>query len=286
MILPTFSSLFPMMKKYHIYLLLMLLLSSLSACIKRGPSPQTGLIPFDVPRKTLADKVISCFENDDPTLQYGYIEYLDDGRGYTAGRAGFTTATGDLLLVVQLYTDSVPGNILAQYLPTLQTYAASENGNIVGLEGLPNDWVSSANDVVFRSIQDRVSDSLYYQPAVNYCTENGITYPLTLLCLYDACIQHGDGDDPDGLSAMIDRTNDKCGGSPKDGIKEYKWLYHFNRIREKTLKHPDNDATQDEWKESVGRVKALEDLRKNKNFLLKQATIVVNPYGTKHTLLL
>jgi len=274
------------MKKHPFQLMLLFLLISVCSCIKKGPSPQTGLIPFDTPRKILAEKVISCFENDDPILQYDYIEYLDDGRGYTAGRAGFTSATGDLLLVVKMYNDSVPGNILAQYLPLLETYAASENGSVVGLEGLPNDWETSSNNEIFRYIQDFVSDSLYYLPAVNYCTENGLTYPLTLLCLYDACIQHGDGDDPDGLSAMIDRTNKKCGGSPKDGTKEYKWLYHFNKIREKTLKDPDNEETQDEWKESIGRVKALEELRKNKNFLFNEAEIIVNPYGTEHLLTL
>ncbi len=258
----------------------------LSGCIKKGPDLDVSQIPFDAAKKVAADKIISCFENDNPDIQYGYIEDLNDGRGYTAGRAGFTTGTGDLLLVVQLYTNALPNNVLAQYLPTLQTLAASQSSSINGLEGLPNDWQLSANDSLFRAVQDQVSDSLYYQPTLVYAQELGLKYPLSLLCLYDACIQHGDGDDPDGLSAMIDQATKKCGGTPAEGKEEYKWLYHFNRVREKTLKHPDNEETQEEWSESVGRVDALERLRKDKNFLLDGPSIEVNPYGTNHTIYL
>jgi chitosanase len=268
------------------YLLLLFALQVVlfTGCIKKGPELDQSQIPFDAPRKVLADQIISCFENDDPEIQYAYIENINDGRGFTAGRAGFTTGTGDLLLVVQRYTQAVPNNVLTQYLPVLQTLAAAQSSSTAGLEGLPADWQSSANDPVFRAVQDYVSDSLYYQPALGYAQELGLKYPLSLLCLYDACIQHGDGDDPDGLSAMIDETNKKCGGSPAEGAEEYKWLYHFNRVREKTLKHPANEDTKAEWRESVGRVDALECLRKKKNFLLDQSTLEVNPYGTNHVL--
>jgi chitosanase len=258
----------------------------LSSCIKDGPSPASGLVPFDAAHKIMADKVISCFENDDQTIQYGYIENLNDGRGYTAGRAGFTTGTGDLLIVVQLYTDTIPGNSLAQYLPILQNLAASQSSSVAGLENLPSNWQQSALDPVFRFVQDFVNDSFYYQPVVQYAQELGITYPLTLLCMYDACIQHGDGDDPDGLSAMIDCATKKAGGSPSEGTEEAKWLYEFNRVREKTLKHPDNKDTKEEWRESVGRVKALDDLRKSGKFLLDEASVEVNPYGTNHVIVL
>ena len=38
----------------------------------------------------------------DYSLQYGYIEDIGDGRGYTAGIIGFTTGIGDLPDVVKL----------------------------------------------------------------------------------------------------------------------------------------------------------------------------------------
>ena len=60
---------------------------------------------------------------------------------------------------------------------------------------------------------------------------------MTLLCIYDAIIQHGDGDDPDGLQAIIDGA----------------------------CKSPDEGK---EWRESVGRVKCLQKLCSDKNFSL------------------
>jgi chitosanase len=187
-------------------------------------------------------------------------------------------------VVVQLYTDSVPGNALAIYLPTLQSLATTGSSSVTGLEGLPADWAAASADPIFRFCQDYVSDSLYYLPAVQYARDIGVQYPLTLLCIYDACIQHGDGDDPDGLQAMIDRANQKAGGTPAEGVSEAKWLRDFNHVREKTLKNPSNEATQEEWRESVGRVKALEDLRKDGNYLLDRSQIEVNPYGENHVI--
>ncbi|ARX88391.1 hypothetical protein SMD44_07878 [Streptomyces alboflavus] len=57
-----------------------------------------------------ADQLVSVFENGTTKIQYGYAENLDDGRGVTAGRAGFTTDDGDALEVVRAYTDKKPDN--------------------------------------------------------------------------------------------------------------------------------------------------------------------------------
>src|SRR4051794_39617736 len=89
------------------------------------------------------DKLISEFENSTPVIQYCYSVALDDGRGYTVGRAGFTSATGDLLEVAQAYTKLVPDNPLARYLPRLRELAASGDGSIEGLDGLPDAWASA-----------------------------------------------------------------------------------------------------------------------------------------------
>src|SRR5215218_7439049 len=83
------------------------------------------------------DQLISLFENDTPEIQYCYIENINDGRGFTAGRAGFTTATADLLEVVERYTRIVPDNRLAPFLPRLREVAAQGSGSTAGLEGLP-----------------------------------------------------------------------------------------------------------------------------------------------------
>ena len=248
-------------------------------CVKKGPEPvEDNLIPFDKAHKIIAEKIISCFENSTPIIQYDYIEYLNDGRGYTAGKAGFTTATGDMLQLIELYTDSVPTNNLAYFIPTIKEYSQHENNSIKGLENLPKAWKQACKDSVFIHCQDIIADSLYYIPAVRIAKQLGLRYPLSLLNIYDAIIQHGEGDDPDGLPAIIHKTNTKCGGYPLQGIHEYIWLETFIDIRKSIVKHAHNADTRKEWRESVDRVTALDKLRKEGNFLL-QGTIEIKVYG-------
>lgn len=230
--------------------------------------------PFSIEKRRLADQVLSVFENNTTEIQYGYAENLHDGRGITAGRAGFTSATGDMLLVVQYYSHIQPINPLAQYLPVLQNLATNEDSATVGLENLVQDWNNLGNDSLFRAVQDSVVNELYYQPALVYANELGLHTPLGLLCLYDAIIQHGDGDDEDGLSALIERT----GTTPKEGCSEDIWIKRFNKVRKKDLCNPANKDTQSEWRESIGRVEALSELLSSENFSLT-APFEINPYG-------
>ncbi|KAJ2109503.1 hypothetical protein IW146_006331, partial [Coemansia sp. RSA 922] len=53
--------------------------------------------------KSLALQVTNVYENGDTAFHYEYCEDLKDGRGFTAGIAGFCSGTGDALEVVKLY---------------------------------------------------------------------------------------------------------------------------------------------------------------------------------------
>ncbi len=114
-------------------------------------------------QKRRCEQYTSIFENDTIELQYAYVEPLDDGRGYTSGRAGFTTATGDALEVVQKYTAQKANNPLAKYLPELKRLAKAESGSIKNLGGYVDAWKLAAKDPLFRQVQDEVSDQLYYR---------------------------------------------------------------------------------------------------------------------------
>ena len=248
---------------------------------------EDGLIPFTTAQKLLADKLVSCFENDNPIIQYGYIENLNDGRGYTAGKAGFTTANGDLLEVIEKYTELKPGNTLEVFIPTLKTISQNNDSNIINLTELPSKWLENSSDAKFIEAQNYVSDINYYQPSVEACNENGLKLPISLMSLYDCTIQHGAGTDPDGLYAIIERTNTEIGGSPKDGKNELNWIIKFNQIRKTVLMNPTNSETKEVWQESVGRVDALLKLIEiDKNYKFDQPTIQINPYGTIHILTL
>jgi chitosanase len=199
------------------------------------------------------------------------VENLGDGRGYACGRAGFTTGTGDAYEVVKRYTNRVPHNPLAKFLPELERLNSlpedsEKRGDVSGLKGFKEAWESLGNDKVFREVQDEVVDEWYFQPAMNLANQVGIHTALGKAIFYDTIIQHGDGDDPDGLPALIAVTNKKMGGTPKTGVDEKKWLSAFLDVRRADLAHAHNPDTREEWAQSVGRVDSLKQLLKSGNF--------------------
>ncbi len=63
-------------------------------------------------------------ENDNTALNYDYCrEDIGDGRGYTIGKVGFCTGTGDFVVVAACYNDLKPENVLTKYWPALSQYA-------------------------------------------------------------------------------------------------------------------------------------------------------------------
>ena len=115
--------------------------------------------------KHRCEQYTSVFENDTTELQYAYVENIHDGRGYTAGRAGFTTGTADAYEVVKKYTAKKANNPLAKFLPELERLAkeGKTDGEVSKLTGYPAAWKEAAKDVVFRETQDEVSDEMYYR---------------------------------------------------------------------------------------------------------------------------
>ncbi len=234
-------------------------------------------------QRQIADQIISIFENDTPVLQYGYSKNLGDGRGITAGRAGFTSATADMLEVIERYSKVDPENPLVIYIPRLKELAKDVDSSTKGLEGLERKWKKLGEEKKFRGVQDAVVDDFYYNAAVARAKQLGATYPLTMLNLYDAVIQHGDGEDPDGLSAMIKRATSKVGNTPANGTDEKLWLQAFMDTRRAVLINPRNKDTQAEWSDSVGRVDALIRLYNSGNVSLTPP-IKMNAWGQEYTL--
>ena len=224
-----------------------------------------------------ADQIISAFENDTIELQYGYSEVLHDGRGLTAGRAGFTTGTGDLLIVVKRYLKKVPGSPLKTYLPRLEELAKSNSDSVEGAEDLGRDWKEASKDPVFCKAQDEIVDELYFRHAVKWGKKVGVRSPLGLLFLYDTVIQHGDGRDLDGLGAIVKRTTEEAAGDPKSGIDEKIWLATFIKQRRETLANSHGEATRKAWAESVVRCDVLRKIAEDGDYELK-GPIRIKPY--------
>jgi chitosanase len=227
-----------------------------------------------------ADKLISEFENSTPVIQYCYVVALEDGRGYTVGRAGFTSATGDLLEVAELYTSQVPDNPLSDLLPRLRELAESGSGSVEGLEELPQAWADSCKDPRQRAIQDAVVDREYYDPAVKLWRKYGLRRALSLAAIYDADIQHGAGPDPDGVPAMLRRTVKRAHGSPRSArrrVGEKRFLREFIRERRATLAHAHDPSTRAAWAETVHRADAWLYLWRTKQWRLASPLRVHSP---------
>ena len=242
-------------------------------------NPNSELSPQ---QKLRAEQLISLFENSTLEFQYGYAQVLGDGRGVTAGRAGFTTGTGDAYVVVKQYTDKIPQNPLARYLPELKRLLTAENrDDISRLGGFIKAWQDAAKDPVFRSIQDRNVERMYYLPSTVHAKVQGLSFALARAVLYDTIIQHGNGNDPDSLSALLKETQQRVGGTPKTGVDEQKWLNTFLQVRRAHLAHAHNRDTRKVWAESVTRVDVWSAIADSGNFnLTGPIEIRVSHYNT------
>ena len=210
--------------------------------------------------RRVAEAITSVFENSTPQLQYGYSVALDDGRGITAGRAGFTSATGDLVVVVRRYIEMKPSSPLEPFLPVLEGLDEVKSDDTSALSGFAAAWRIAAEDPVMRAVQDGVVNELYYNPAMGYAVSLGAVLPLTLAALYDTIIQHGNGSDPDGLAALIAETNSAAGITLPVGVNEMRWLEVFLSVRKQHLLHSFAPETRTVWAASAGRSDALVDL--------------------------
>ncbi|MFD8087187.1 chitosanase [Kitasatospora sp. NPDC059722] len=230
-----------------------------------------------------ADQLISIFENSTTVIQYGYAENINDGRGVTAGRAGFTTNDGDALKVVRAYTATVPDNPLARFVPELERLAAAGSGDTSGLPEADYiaAWQQAADDPAFRQVQDDQVDQRYFSPAMSQADQLGLTTALARAELYDASIQHGNGGEYDALPALIARTNAKAG--PPSSAGENAWLAAFFDVRVDDLTNPANGSTADEWRKSVDRVECLRRIAATGNYNL-DGPLDVTAFGAGYTI--
>ncbi|MEV7526101.1 chitosanase [Streptomyces sp. NPDC091371] len=180
----------------------------------------------DPAKKEIAMKIVSSAENSslDWKAQYKYIEDIGDGRGYTAGIIGFCSGTGDMLDLVEHYTEIKPGNVLAKYLPALREVDGTDSH--AGLDpDFTRDWAKAAQDSAFRKAQDHERDRVYFNPAVRQGKADGVGV-LGQFIYYDAIVMHGDGTDSTSFRSIRGRALSKA-EPPSQGGSETTWLNAF-----------------------------------------------------------
>ncbi|WP_237536416.1 chitosanase [Streptomyces sp. SID5785] len=196
-------------------------------------------------KKELAQQLVASAENStlDWRGQYGYIEDIDDGQGYTAGIIGFCTGTHDLLTLVERYTKAHPDNGLARYLPALRKVDGSDSHE--GLDpGFTAAWKAEAGKAEFRTVQNEERDRVYFDPAVRLAKLDGLG-TLGQFVYYDAMVLHGPGTGPSGFYGLREAAL-KEADTPSQGGSEKAFLDIFLDLRREAMKekNPDRDTTR------------------------------------------
>ncbi len=236
------------------------------------PPVSVGVLTADQKRR--AEQLTSIFENDTTELQYGYCAALKDGRGFTAGRAGFVTSTDEVYRVAKIYVEKKPGGELAGFLPRLKYLRDEQSSETSGLKGFPKAWKKAAEDPFFRAIQDDLVEELFWGPALQHARTLHIRTPLAIAAIHDTIIQHGNDADPDGLPALLQQTAKEAGGTPATGISEKHWLRAFLNVRREHLSHASEPETREEWKNSLDRILVLEAIAQSDNYNLTGPIVV------------
>lgn len=203
--------------------------------------------------------------------QYSYIEDIGDGRGYTAGIIGFTTANGDLRQVILAYRKSRPNNRLVKYLPALRRVEGTASHKGLGKQ-FERDWRKAANDRRFIQAQDKILNQEYLKPALKAAKEDNLG-PLGQYIYYDAIVVHGPGNDADSFGGIRKKAK-KLAASPIHNQGAF--LREFLTVRTKVMQK--ETAHQD-----LSRIRAQEKFIREKNFQL-QRPLEWKMYGDSYQL--
>ncbi|GLY98981.1 hypothetical protein Acsp02_62350 [Actinoplanes sp. NBRC 103695] len=202
------------------------------AAVEPGLVTSIAAAPLtQVRKKDVAQQLVSSAENSSLNWrgQYGYLQDIGDGRGYTGGIVGFTSGTSDMLALVTEYTRRKPRNPLARYLPALRAVDGSDSH--AGLDpGFPAAWKRAGIDPVFQKTQEDARDRMYFGPAVTLARTDGVR-ALGQFAYYDAAVMHG----VSGLRGIREAAL-RTAKTPKQGGDEIAWLNAFLNARVRAMK--------------------------------------------------
>jgi chitosanase len=229
--------------------------------------------PWTPAQQALAWATTSVYENNTSVVQYQYCENIDDGRGYTSGRAGFCTGTGDAADVLECFDKEVaqqpslaPRNRMAKYAPALKGLTGANTAPLDKIGPYCKDWEQSASDPatgpIFKRCQDRVTMALYQTPACKAAHSWGIHSPLFVAELYDAWVNHGSADDL--LAEAGRQAGIRPSTAPLSEPDESNLLHAFLTARLDVLR---KDKT---WALDVDRVAPYEAARRAGNYDFRQ----------------
>jgi hypothetical protein len=202
----------------------------------------------------MAYQLTSTAENSttDWTTAYDYIEDIGDQRGYTGGLVGFTSATADMLALVQNYVAAKPsGNPLAQYVSGLQQTTnvgygagATNAANTYLGNAFKTAWANTANtDPIFRRCQRDFRKATYWDSALTEALADGVG-PLGMAIYYDILVNHGPGSDSESFGGILEYVRAR-NTKPASGGTESTWLLALTTRRNTILQGWGDDQATD-----------------------------------------
>jgi chitosanase len=197
----------------------------------------------------IAFELVASAENStlDWRREYGYIEDIGDGRGYTGGLIGFCSGTGDMLALVRAYGAASPRSSLAPFLPALRRVDGSASHRGLGRPFVAA-WKRAAGDPLFRRLQNRERDRVYFDPAVRRAKADGLGV-LGQFVYYDAMVMHGPGDGYSSFGGIRSRSIADA-ETPAQGGAEVSYLNAFldqrRALMRSEIKHGDTSRIDDE----------------------------------------
>ena len=193
-------------------------------------------------------ELVSSAENSslDWKAQYGYLEDIGDGRGYTGGIIGFCSGTGDMLELVSSYAATSPDSPLAGFIPALQRVNGTESHRGLGA-AFARAWRTAAKDPAFQQAQDAERDRVYFDPAVAQARQDGLR-ALGQFAYYDAMVMHGPGSDAESFGGIRAEAL-RPARAPAKGGDEVAYLNAFLDARVAAMKaeeaHDDVSRVED-----------------------------------------
>jgi chitosanase len=152
-----------------------------------------------------------------------------------------------MLQLVRAYVAAAPSDPLAPFLPALKRVDGSASHAGLGAPFVAA-WHRAARDPVFRRLQMRELDRVYFDPAVRRAKLDGLG-TLGQFIYYDAMVMHGPGSSADSFGG-IRRRAIAAAPTPAQGGSEVKYLEAFLAVRRAQMKteskHGDTSRIDDE----------------------------------------
>ena len=225
-----------------------------SGALGAGVGTCGGTSPLTYPWITeKIEMLVSMGENDNTKINYNYCSNIGDGRGYTIGKVGFCTGTGDFILVAACYNALKPCNELAKYWGHRDATGKAVDGLIyyndlfysTGMNQGDTSLIDSFGnfkadikaaaadaDGIFDKCEDAIAGALYMSTAISHATSRGMSGALTVGFLYDTELNFGEydeGNSTPGTLTVMRRADAAYGATlPTDFTgktwEESKWL--------------------------------------------------------------